>query len=67
MIETLQREDLNPIEEAEGYRVLTESDDANENGLIIAASQDDFEAFILGDAPSKAEKALIASAPSRGR
>lgn len=43
--------------------LLPESDDANENGLIIAASQDDFEAFILGDAPSKAEKALIASAP----
>ena len=43
--------------------LLPESDDANENGLIIAASQDDFEAFILGDAPSKAEKALITSAP----
>lgn len=43
--------------------LLPESDDANENGLIIAVSQDDFEAFILGDAPSKAEKALIASAP----
>ena len=36
--------------------LLPESDDANENGLIIAVSQDDFEAFILGDAPSKAEK-----------
>lgn len=43
--------------------LLPESEDANENGLIIEASQDDFEAFILGDAPSKAEKALIASAP----
>ena len=43
--------------------LLPESDGANENGLIIEAAQRDFEAFILGDAPSKAEKALAASAP----
>lgn len=43
--------------------LLPESENANENGLIIEAAQGDFEAFILGDAPSKAEKALVASAP----
>ena len=43
--------------------LLPESDGANENGLIIEAAQRNFEAFILGDAPSKAEKALAASAP----
>lgn len=43
--------------------LLPVSSDENENGLIIEASQGDFEAFILGDAPKKAEKVLIASAP----
>lgn len=43
--------------------LLPESEDANENGLILEAAQGDFEAFILGDAPSKAEKALVASSP----
>ena len=43
--------------------LLPESEDANENGLILEAAQGNFEAFILGDAPSKAEKALVASAP----
>ena len=43
--------------------LLPESEDANENGLILEAAQGDFEAFILGDAPAKAERALIASAP----
>lgn len=43
--------------------LLPLSEDENENGLIVEAVQGDFEAFILGDAPAKAEKALIASAP----
>ena len=43
--------------------LLPVSEDENENGLVIEAAQGDFEAFILGDAPAKAERALIASAP----
>ena len=43
--------------------LLPVSEDENENGLVVEASQGEFEAFILGDAPKKAEKALIASAP----
>lgn len=43
--------------------LLPVSEDENENGLVVEAAQGNFEAFILGDAPAKAEKALIASGP----
>ena len=43
--------------------LLPVSEDENENGLVIETVQGDFEAFILGDAPAKVERALIESAP----